>query len=75
MVNYEILAGHIVHLMNQRLTSRFRQHEILKIFCDTVLAVAALHHLKPPVVHRDLKVRPYIEDSLGIAVTSSNTFN
>lgn len=55
-----VAAGHIVHLMNQRLTSRFREHEILKIFCDTILAVAALHHLNPPVIHRDLKVSCYI---------------
>ncbi|CAK8676566.1 unnamed protein product [Clavelina lepadiformis] len=49
-------AGHIVQLMNTRIGSGFSQTEVLKIFCDVVESVAVLHHSKPPIVHRDLKV-------------------
>nr|XP_026693314.1 AP2-associated protein kinase 1-like [Ciona intestinalis] len=64
---YEILmlmeyckAGHVVQLMNARIrfsqAEGFTQTEVLKIFCDIVQAVAALHHSTSPIVHRDLKV-------------------
>ena len=49
-------AGHIVQLMNLRLESKFTQTEVVKIFCDVVEAVAALHHSHPSIIHRDLKV-------------------
>lgn len=50
------LAGHVVQLMNQRLTTGFSQQEVMKIFCDVLQAVASLHHFQPGVIHRDLKV-------------------
>ena len=58
-------AGHVVQLMNTRLQSRFSQTEVLKIFCDVVEAVAALHHSKPSVIHRDLKVENVLLNDAG----------
>uniref|UniRef100_A0ABM5EP71 AP2-associated protein kinase 1 isoform X1 n=1 Tax=Pogona vitticeps TaxID=103695 RepID=A0ABM5EP71_9SAUR len=49
-------GGQVVNLMNQRLQTGFTENEVLQIFCDTCEAVARLHQLKSPIVHRDLKV-------------------
>ena len=38
------------------LVGHFEESKVLKIFCDVCEAVAKLHGLKPPVIHRDLKV-------------------
>nr|XP_020636031.1 AP2-associated protein kinase 1 [Pogona vitticeps] len=51
-------GGQVVNLMNQRLQTGFTENEVLQIFCDTCEAVARLHQLKSPIVHRDLKVYP-----------------
>lgn len=66
---YEILlltkycrAGGLVQLMNERLAqnSRFQEAEILKILCDTCLALADLH--ASGIIHRDLKVENILID-------------
>ncbi|KDN50812.1 hypothetical protein K437DRAFT_59823 [Tilletiaria anomala UBC 951] len=49
-------GGGIIDLMNARLRDRLREHEILKIFSDVCAGVAVMHHLDPPLMHRDLKV-------------------
>ncbi|KAK4047595.1 Ark- serine/threonine protein kinase [Microbotryomycetes sp. JL221] len=49
-------GGGIIDMMNQRLQNRLTETEILKIFGDTVEAVAHMHYQSPPLIHRDLKV-------------------
>ena len=46
----------MVGLMNQRLSSKFTEREVLQIFGDSCEAVAHLHYQSPPILHRDLKV-------------------
>lgn len=66
---YEILLlskycrlGGLVQLMNERLgqNSRFQETEIVKILCDTCLALADLH--ASGIIHRDLKVENILID-------------
>ncbi|KAI5477575.1 AP2-associated kinase [Pseudohyphozyma bogoriensis] len=63
MKGYEIFilmewcaGGGIIDMMNTRLQNRLTETEILKIFSDTVEAVAHMHYQNPPLIHRDLKV-------------------
>merc|ERR1719376_1329547 len=58
-------AGHVVQLMNSRIQSKCTQMEVLNIFCDVITAVASLHHMKPPVAHRDLKVENILISDAG----------
>jgi AP2-associated kinase len=44
-------------MMNRRLRERLTEGEILQIFVDVCEGVAAMHNLKPPLLHRDLKVK------------------
>ena len=39
-----------------RFSSGLNEVEVLKIFCDVCDAVSKLHHVNPPIIHRDLKV-------------------
>ncbi|SNX87187.1 related to ARK1 - Actin Regulating Kinase [Melanopsichium pennsylvanicum] len=49
-------GGGIISLMNARLRDRLREQEVLKIFGDVCAGLAVMHHLDPPLMHRDLKV-------------------
>jgi AP2-associated kinase len=49
-------GGGIIDMMNRRLRERLTEAEILQIFVDVCEAVAAMHNLKPALLHRDLKV-------------------
>jgi len=49
-------GGGLIDFMNTRLKDRLREAEVLKIFSDTAEGVACMHYLKPPLLHRDLKV-------------------
>ena len=49
-------GGGIIDMMNRRLRERLTESEILQIFVDVCEAVAAMHNLRPPLLHRDLKV-------------------
>lgn len=49
-------GGGIIDLLNSRLQNRLTESEILKIFSDTVEAVAHMHSQTPILMHRDLKV-------------------
>ena len=49
-------GGGLIDFMNTRLQHRLTEPEILKIFGDVAEGVAAMHYLKPPLLHRDLKV-------------------
>ncbi|KAL8871651.1 MAG: hypothetical protein Q9174_002565 [Haloplaca sp. 1 TL-2023] len=59
-------GGGLIDFMNTRLQNRLTEPEVLKIFSDTALGVACMHYLKPPLLHRDLKVE-------NILITSSGT--
>lgn len=49
-------GGGIIDLMNARLRDRLREEEVLKIFADVCDGLSVMHHLDPPMMHRDLKV-------------------
>lgn len=49
-------GGGIIDMMNARLRDRLREDEVLKIFGDVCSGLAVMHHLDPPLMHRDLKV-------------------
>lgn len=49
-------AGGLIDFMNTRLQNRLTEPEILQIFTDCAEGVACMHYLKPPLLHRDLKV-------------------
>ncbi|KAI4240364.1 MAG: hypothetical protein L6R40_005190 [Gallowayella cf. fulva] len=59
-------GGGLIDFMNTRLQNRLTEPEVLKIFLDTAMGVACMHYLKPPLLHRDLKVE-------NILITSSGT--
>lgn len=46
----------LIDFMNTRLQSRLAEWEVLKIISDTTEAVACMHYLRPPLLHRDLKI-------------------
>lgn len=49
-------GGGLIDFMNTRLQNRLTEPEIIKIFSDIAEGVACMHYLKPPLLHRDLKV-------------------
>lgn len=50
-------------MMNRRLRERLTEAEILQIFVDVTEGVAAMHNLRPPLLHRDLKVENILQAS------------
>lgn len=60
-------GGGLIDFMNTRLQHRLTEPEILKIFGDVAEGVACMHYLKPPLLHRDLKV-----ENVLIAESSSS---
>ena len=63
-------GGGLIDFMNTRLQNRLTEPEILQIFADVALGVACMHYLKPPLLHRDLKV----ENVLILATGASRQF-
>src|ERR1700722_864300 len=63
-------GGGLIDFMNTRLQNRLTEPEILKIFSDVTEGVACMHYLKPPLLHRDLKV----ENVLISSTSSVRTF-
>lgn len=63
-------GGGLIDFMNTRLQNRLTEPEILKIFTDVAEGVACMHYLKPPLLHRDLKV----ENVLISSKTSSRFY-
>ncbi|KAM3552029.1 hypothetical protein MY1884_007416 [Beauveria asiatica] len=49
-------GGGLIDFMNTRLQHRLTEPEILNIFADVAEGVACMHYLKPPLLHRDIKV-------------------
>lgn len=49
-------GGGLIDFMNTRLQHRLTEPEILNIFADVAEGVACMHYLRPPLLHRDIKV-------------------
>ena len=60
-------GGGLIDFMNTRLKNRLTEPEIMKIFSDVAQGVACMHYLKPPLLHRDLKVENILISSSGSA--------
>lgn len=60
-------GGGLIDFMNTRLQNRLTEPEILKIFSDVTEGVACMHYLKPPLMHRDLKVENVLITGSGRA--------
>lgn len=58
-------GGGLIDFMNTRLHNRLTEPEILKIFTDVAEGVACMHYLKPPLMHRDLKVENVLISTSG----------
>lgn len=58
-------GGGLIDFMNTRLQNRLTEPEVLKIFSDVALGVACMHYLKPPLLHRDLKVENVLITASG----------
>lgn len=58
-------GGGLIDFMNTRLKNRLTEPEILHIFSDTAEGVACMHYLKPPLLHRDLKVENILVKRTG----------
>ncbi|KAH9223967.1 hypothetical protein DL95DRAFT_323367 [Leptodontidium sp. 2 PMI_412] len=58
-------GGGLIDFMNTRLQNRLTEPEIMKIFSDVTEGVACMHYLKPPLLHRDLKVENVLISSTG----------
>ncbi|KZO96374.1 serine/threonine-protein kinase ppk30 [Calocera viscosa TUFC12733] len=56
-------GGGIIDYMNRRLRERLTEKEILQIFVDVCEAVASMHALKPPLLHRDLKIENILQST------------
>ncbi|KAH7886020.1 hypothetical protein F5I97DRAFT_1189889 [Phlebopus sp. FC_14] len=56
-------GGGIIDMMNRRLRERLTETEILQIFVDVCEGVAAMHNLRPALLHRDLKVENILQSS------------
>jgi AP2-associated kinase len=58
-------GGGLIDFMNTRLQHRLTEPEILNIFGDVAEGVACMHYLKPPLLHRDLKVENVLINRTG----------
>src|ERR1700760_1076104 len=58
-------GGGLIDFMNTRLQHRLTEPEILHIFSDVSEGVACMHYLRPPLLHRDLKVENVLITTKG----------
>jgi AP2-associated kinase len=58
-------GGGLIDFMNTRLQHRLTEPEILHIISDIADGVACMHYLKPPLLHRDLKVENVLISTTG----------
>ena len=58
-------GGGLIDFMNTRLQQRLTEPEILRIFTDVARGVASMHYLKPPLLHRDIKVENVLISGSG----------
>ncbi|XDT22163.1 Serine/Threonine protein kinases active-site signature [Nakaseomyces glabratus] len=53
----------LLDYMNQRLATKLTEQEIFKIMYDITLAVAQMHYLPVPLIHRDIKIENVLVDA------------
>ncbi|KAH8169708.1 protein kinase domain-containing protein [Sarocladium implicatum] len=58
-------GGGLIDFMNTRLQHRLTEPEILAIFTDIAEGLACMHYLKPPLLHRDIKVENVLITTRG----------
>lgn len=59
------LGKGLIDFMNTRLTHRLTEPEILSIMGQITTGVAMCHHLRPPLIHRDIKIENVLIDDNG----------
>lgn len=59
------LRNGLIDFMNTRLSYKLTEPEILTIMRDVTVGVAICHHLRPPLLHRDIKIENVLIDSHG----------
>lgn len=66
---YEILLlmelcpkGSLLDYMNKKLATKLSESEILKIMFDVTNAIAQVHYLPTPLIHRDIKIENVLVD-------------
>lgn len=59
------LRNGLIDFMNERLTHRLTEPEILSIMGQITSGVAMCHHLHPPLIHRDIKIENVLIDANG----------
>ncbi|KAH3901265.1 uncharacterized protein SCDLUD_002754 [Saccharomycodes ludwigii] len=58
--------GGLIDFLNTRLQNRLTEHEVLDIMSQTTQAVAAMHKLLPPLLHRDIKIENVLVNEQGV---------
>ncbi|SCU78457.1 LANO_0A03070g1_1 [Lachancea nothofagi CBS 11611] len=53
----------LLDYMNQRLATKLTEHEIIKIMFDVTRALAQMHYLLVPLIHRDIKIENVLVDA------------
>lgn len=56
----------LIDFMNTRLTNKLTEPEIVEIMYQVTTGVAMCHHLRPPLIHRDIKIENVLIDGSGI---------
>lgn len=46
----------LLDYMNQRLSTKLTEAEIVKIMYDVALSISQMHYLPVPLIHRDIKI-------------------
>ncbi|EJS44833.1 akl1p [Saccharomyces arboricola H-6] len=52
----------LLDYMNQRLSTKLTESEIVKIMYDVALSISEMHYLPVPLIHRDIKIENVLVD-------------
>ncbi|ABN65665.2 serine/threonine protein kinase [Scheffersomyces stipitis CBS 6054] len=55
----------LIDFMNTRLVNKLNEREIVDIMFQVTIGVAMCHHLRPPLIHRDIKIENVLIDGNG----------
>lgn len=53
----------LLDYMNQRLSTKLSESEIVKIMYDVALSISEMHYLPVPLIHRDIKIENVLVDA------------
>lgn len=53
----------LLDYMNQRLSTKLTEAEIVKIMYDVALSISQMHYLPVPLIHRDIKIENVLVDA------------